>query len=292
MRVPAAVSGPVGQPRLGSPGRPRAADDREHERQRARGRRRAARRASRVIGPAGPGIETCSSATPASARCQAAPSRVSRRGVAPSSSRCSSTTPAPVARSVTSAPAAVRVAVQVRPVRPDAARARRRAGTARAPTARSASAGSETAPSSSQRESAAGLDLPVDEVGAAREMQVQVPARREVARRSAGGGHDPERVLAAVRLARPRRCRGTPRARRRATTRRRCRSPRGGRARPARRRARSRRSTAGAASTSARSPGSAQNAMRMPSGDQAKLSTDQSPCVRRRARAPGRAACT
>ena len=39
--------------------------------------------------------------------------------------------------------------------------------------------------------------------------------------------------------------------------------------------------TAGAASRSARSRGSAQNAMRVPSGDHAKLSTDQSPRVSR-----------
>ena len=93
------------------------------------------------------------------------------------------------------------------------------------------------------------------------------------------GRHDPERVLAAVRLSRlvdaeegDVRTVGRPRAAR-------CTSPPGVPARAALRRAAGTTWTAGAASRSARSRRSAQNAMRLPSGDHAKPSTDQSPRV-------------
>ena len=174
------------------------------------------------------------------------------------------------------------VAVDVRPAALHLARARRPAGSARARCARRGAAGEITAPGPSQESRAARVDLPVDEVAG---VAPDAGADAEPGARSRARRRRPARPTASPRsrtARRARRCRGTRRARRPATRRRCCTSPPGGRARAARRRARARRARPAPASRSARSLGSAQNAMRFASGDQEKLSTDQSPFVRRR----------
>ena len=240
------------------------------------------------IGPAGPGIETCSQATPVSARCQAAPSRVSRRRRAglleveidDAGARRAQRDDAPAPR---------RVAVHVRPAAGHLGRARPPAESARAHCARPASAGRSRRPhrprsahrSASTSQSTRSLE-PVDDAG----------ADGGRARGRAGCPRPPARPRASPRsrtARRPRRCRGRRRARRRATRTTRCTSPRAAPARAGSPPRAGTTCTAGGRSRSARSPRSAQNAMRLPSGDQAKLSTDQSPRVRRRARAPARA---
>ena len=131
------------------------------------------------IGPAAPGIATCSQATPASGRCQArAVARQPARRCTRGRSRCSSIAPGVRGAQRDDPPAAGRVAVHVRPRPCQLAPARRRAGSARARVCpatrqRARSRPPRPVPASGRCR----VDLVVDEVGGVGQMQVQMAAR-------------------------------------------------------------------------------------------------------------------